>query len=45
MSRDIGRSNQRAAGHISVSIPTRDAARIAGIKLCRCEKIIGDCVD
>jgi hypothetical protein len=26
MSRDIGQSNQRAPGHISVSIPTRDAA-------------------
>jgi hypothetical protein len=30
MSRDIGRSNQHAAGNISVSIRTRDAANIAG---------------
>jgi hypothetical protein len=29
MSRDIGRSNHRAPGHISVSIPTRDAASMA----------------
>jgi hypothetical protein len=29
MSRDIGRSNQRAAAHISVSIRTRDAASVA----------------
>jgi hypothetical protein len=29
MSRDIGRSNLRAAGQISVSIPTRDAAIMA----------------
>jgi hypothetical protein len=37
MSWDIGRSNQRAAGHISVSIRTRDVANIAG-KTYRCEK-------
>jgi hypothetical protein len=29
MSRDIGLSNQRAPGHISVSIPTRDVASMA----------------
>jgi hypothetical protein len=29
MSRDIGRSNPRAAGHILVSIPSRDAASMA----------------
>jgi hypothetical protein len=43
MSRDIGRSNQHAAGNISISIRIRDAARIAAIKLCWCEKIIGGC--
>jgi hypothetical protein len=29
MSRDIGRSNPRAAGDISISIRTRDAATMA----------------
>jgi hypothetical protein len=29
MSRDIGRSNPRAAGHVSVSIRSRDAASMA----------------
>jgi len=43
MSRDIGRSNQRAAGNFSICIRIRDAASIAGIKLCRYEKIMGGC--
>ena len=44
MSRDVGQSNPRAAGNISISIPTRDVANIAR-KTYRCAKIMGGCAD